>query len=647
MSTINSSGFKYRMDSLGIDQSSLIVAYDFVSGSNFSNGYLDTPKWVTGNSYSGKINGSSSNFYNFPGSGFLNGSNSISISGKIPEDDFYFLFCYEKTREGNEILLSSANGNSFSSASGLTVGLNDANKLYLEYWDPVQGKRSLDYDHNIGSKNLIYFKKSFGEFQLGIFDPIESRLNFASSSYDSSTYRHSDFFRIGSTNGSYWSSGRLFSGYFDDFYCLTGIIPQDYFSSLYSGFYSNLISGAVSGTGYFCENVSMITGSGVILGTGITGYRTDVTYSTGYVPTGFLQSGYSYFVGTGITGYEDKFIGNVEDACGFFNPVYVRTPLTGNIYASGTTGIYTGLAQVITPIYTNVELTGILTGEVFVPVDVSVCSIKTGYYDDSLNIDYDFISSLGFDSIYSLADCSVIESREVFFYTGGYHNNINLKPVYNSLISDYLIDSSHSGSGKNLFFNNGQLLLESGWSSYQGGYVTLYNITGNIFLDNNIVRSNGYNESTDSLIYDYSNNISGNSAYLQTGLGSGIDFSSIVYSSYSDYSLFLNGVKLLSGVDYSGNKINFAIPASSVLTKISNNYISSNKIYMTGSSNLIRSSSGKFSNNSSQVYINGLRQELDDDYVEISRFGILTGCPVGPSLEYRLVYSSSSDFWNI
>lgn len=647
MSTINSSGFKYRMDSLGIDQSSLIVAYDFVSGSNFSNGYLDTPKWVTGNSYSGKINGSSSSFYNFPGSGFLNGSNSISISGKIPEDDFYFLFCYEKTREGNEILLSSANGSSFSSASGLTVGLNDANKLYLEYWDPVQGKRSLDYDHNIGSKNLIYFKKSFGEFQLGIFDPIESRLNFASSSYDSSTYRHSDFFRIGSTNGSYWSSGRLFSGYFDDFYCLTGIIPQDYFSSLYSGFYSNLVSGVVSGTGYFCENVSMITGSGVILGTGITGYRTDVTYSTGYVPTGFLQSGYSYFVGTGITGYEDKFIGNVEDACGFFNPVYVRTPLTGNIYASGTTGIYTGMAQVITPIYTNVELTGILTGEVFVPVDVSVCSIKTGYYDDSLNIDYDFISSLGFDSIYSLADCSVIESREVFFYTGGYHNNINLKPVYNSLISDYLIDSSHSGSGKNLFFNNGQLLLESGWSSYQSGYVTLYNITGNIFLDNNIVRSNGYNESTDSLIYDYSNNISGNSAYLQTGLGSGIDFSSIVYSSYSDYSLFLNGVKLLSGVDYSGNKINFAIPASSVLTKISNNYISSNKIYVTGSSNLIRSSSGKFSNNSSQVYINGLRQELDDDYVEISRFDILTGCPANPSLEYRLVYSSSSDFWNI
>jgi hypothetical protein len=288
-----------------------------------------------------------------------------------------------------------------------------------------------------------------------------------------------------------------------------------------------------------------------------------------------------------------------------------------------------------------------LTGQVFIPVDVSVCSIKTGYYDNSLSVDYDFISSLGFDSIYSLADCSVIESREVFFYTGGYYNNVNLKPIYNSLVSDYLIDSSHVGSGKNLFFNNGQLLLESGWSSYQSGYATLYNITGNIFLDNNIVRSNGYNEHTDSLIYDNSNNISGNSVYLQTGLGSGVDFSSIVYSAYSDYSLFLNGIKLLSGMDYSGNKVNFAIPASSVLTKISNNYISNNKIYTTGSSNLIRSNLGKFSNNSSQIYVNGLRQEIDDDYVEVSRFSILTGCPVNSSLEYRLAYSSSSSFWNI
>jgi hypothetical protein len=647
MSIVNSSGFKDRMDSLGISQSSLLVAYDFVSGSKFINGYLDNPIWVTGSQYSGKINGVSNGFYTNSGSGFFNGSNSVSISGKIPEDNFSFLFCYEKLRSGEEILLSSAAGNSFSTASGITLGLNDANKLYLEYWNPINGKTSLNYDENIGSKNLVYFRKSFGEFQLGIFDPVESKLNFSTASCDSYTYKHSDSFKIASINGSYWSSGRSFSGYFDDFYCLSGVIPQDYFSSLYSGFYSNTVSGGISGIGYFCENVSMMTGSGVILGTGITGYETKVTYSTGYVPTGYLESGYLYFVGTGITGYNNIFIGNVEDACGFLNPIYVRTPLTGNIYASGTTGIYTGMAQVVTPTYSNIELTGFLTGEVFVPVDVSVCSMKTGYYPNSIYIDSGFISSLGFDSIYSFWDCSTIHSNEAFFYTGGFYNNINLKPSYNSIVSDYSVYNYHTGSGQNLIFNNGQLLLESGWSSYIDGYSTKYNITGNIFLDGSVIRSNGYNEFSDSLIYDNSSKISGDSVYLQTGLGSGVNFSSILSSTYVDYSLFLNGVKLLSGLDYSGNKFNFEIPASSVLIKINNNYISDSKIYISGASNLITNYAGRFSNNSSQVYVNGLRQEIDDDYLEISKFDILTGCPVVTNLNYRLVYSSSSDFWNI
>ena len=92
MSSINSSGFKYRLDSLDITSESLLVAYDFVSGSNFQQGFLTTPNWVTGSTFSGKINGVYPNFYTKPGSGFFNGLTSVSISGKIPEDDFTFLF---------------------------------------------------------------------------------------------------------------------------------------------------------------------------------------------------------------------------------------------------------------------------------------------------------------------------------------------------------------------------------------------------------------------------------------------------------------------------------------------------------------------------------------------------------------------------
>ena len=87
MSSINSSGFKYRMDSLGIGEESLLVAYDFVSGSSFQNGLLNKPDWITGSTFSGKLNGTYSNFYKNTGSGFFNGLSYVSISGKIPEDD--------------------------------------------------------------------------------------------------------------------------------------------------------------------------------------------------------------------------------------------------------------------------------------------------------------------------------------------------------------------------------------------------------------------------------------------------------------------------------------------------------------------------------------------------------------------------------
>ena len=642
MSTVNSSGFKYRMSSLGIDSSCLLAGYDFISGSDFSNRYLDSPGWLSGSGFSGKINGPAVNFYKYSGSGFLDGSTSISVLGKIPDDDFLFLFCYEKMRSGNEILLSSSYGSTFASSSGLTIGVNDSNKLYLEYWNPVYGVSSLDYEENIASKNLVYFRKSFGEFQLGIFDPIESSLDYSVKSFDSSSYLHSDKFTIGQSNSS-WSTGRMFSGCLDDFYCMSGKIPQSHACELFSGFYSIPSSGLFSGTGSGCTTVSTLSGSGVILGTGITGYETVVTYSTSYVPTGYIQSGYSYFVGFGVTGYETTYLGLTQDACGTFNPTYAKTPLNGNIYATGTTGVYTGVVAVITPTYTNKSLTGLLTGQVFVPVSTNVCSGFDVYYPKSLFIDSGFIGSLGFNGIYSYYQCGTIFSNECYFYTGDFYQNINLAPQFDSNIPDWKIDSSHSGSGKNLIFNNGQLLLESGWSSYSSGFSTLYNITGNIFLDGNVIRSNGYNDSYDNLIYDNSNII-----YLKTGANAGLSISSAFSSAYSDYSIFLNGVKMLSGLDYSSSQFLFSIPESSVLIKINNNYISNKKQYITGLSNTLSLNGNQaFCNNSSQVYVNGLRQLIDYDYSEISRFSILTGCPVSSSSNNQFAYSYSSDFWNI
>jgi hypothetical protein len=649
MSYIDSSGFKYRMDSLNVSDESLLVAYDFASGSSFSNGFLSTPQWVTGSTFSGKINGPLSSFYKNSGSGFFNGSNSVTISGKIPDDDFSFLFCYEKIRSGQEVLLSSAGGTNFLSSSGLTLGVNDANKLYLEYWNPINGKNSLNYEENIGSKNLVFLSKQFGEFKLGLFDPVESSLSFSSSPAPSNGYSHSDQFIIGSGKSSFWSNGgRPFSGFFDSFYCLSGKIPNDYFISLFSGIYSLPESGGISGVFESCQDVLTLSGSGVILGTGITGYETVVTYTSEFVPTGCFNSGYSFIAGTGITGYEEKYMGLQEDGCGNFVPIYVRTPLTGLIYASGFERVCTGTVETLIPNYTNVPLTGTITGEVYVEVLSGVCSEATGYYPGSLNIDDSFISSLGFESVYSY-NCEQNYKSEVFLYTGsGAYSKTNLQGAFDSVRNGYIISNLHTGNNKNLFFNNGQLMIESGWSSFVEAGVTKYNISGNYFLDGNILRSNGYAGSLDSLIYDNSDFISGESIYLNNGFSASSNFNTLFSSNYQDFSLFLNGVKLLSGIDYSNSNFLFDIPVSSVLTRINNNYISNQKFYISGSGNSFGlNGSGFFPNNSSQVYSNGLRQLIDHDYVEISRFSILSGCPTPSTNKNQFIYSFLETFWNI
>ena len=124
MSLINSSGFKYYMDRLGVNQSALSIAYDFTQTSLIDGEKILPTTWSSG-CYTGIVNGNKLNFFQKSGSGYFDGSNSIDINGKINSDDFSFLFCYEKLSTGSQILLSSAQGSTFNAMSGLTLGVND------------------------------------------------------------------------------------------------------------------------------------------------------------------------------------------------------------------------------------------------------------------------------------------------------------------------------------------------------------------------------------------------------------------------------------------------------------------------------------------------------------------------------------------
>jgi hypothetical protein len=256
---------------------------------------------------------------------------------------------------------------------------------------------------------------------------------------------------------------------------------------------------------------------------------------------------------------------------------------------------------------------------------------------------------LGYDSVYVLNKCINNNINDVYFYTNQINNNLNLEPVYDTSYNEYLTKSEHSGPGKNLIFNNGKLLLESGWSSYVEGYVTKYNLTGDIFLDGQIIRSNQLNKKTDTMIYDYSSNINRSAKLIPTFQGAGSSISNY-FSPSPNMQMFLNGLKLLKGIHYSDSNINIPIPASSVLIKVNGDYVSSNFANYTGYKNLftLPTTSGKFINTSSIVYKSGQRLKKSKDYIECSSLNLFSPeCLTSENI--NLLHDSSivDNFWNI
>lgn len=660
MSQQNSSGIGYFFDQLDFNSGSLVCAYDFVSGGAFLASQLSLPSWYSSSlfpvRFGGRITGDRASFYTTTsGSGNFRGSNSVDILGSIPSEDYSFLFCYEKQRIGSEVLLSSAAGSNFSSASGLTLGINDSNKMYLEYWNSVEGKRSMVYDENLSSKNVILFQKSLGSFSIGILDQNDLSIKKKDFPILNLNHSHSDSFKIGAINPScFWSKEKNLSGSFDSFYCLTGVFFDDSLSSFASGLYSMPGSSGFSGTEIVCEVTQVLSGSGFINLT--TGYETVTVYETGYVPTGCYLSGYSYLIGTGVTGYERTHKGTVVDRCGNNLPLYVDVPKTGLIYATGITGVCTGVTEVVTQRYENIEVTGFVTGEIFVPVDVESCVETDIFFSGELQINYPFINSLGCERIYVLSECEPGNIIEGFLPSGSNFSSgfTNLVSEYSLSQGDFVLNPAFAGSGLNLVYNNGQLLAEGNFQKTELGYQSVYEIIdGNFSIENEVIRSNGYNNQEDFVFYDYSTGLQLEKYQLEQDLPTGFSIYSFFNNSSSSSAVFLNGLKLTPGLDYvSSNGLSRATGISgSTYVKINSNYLNNfNNIYYSGSSilNGIQQNLYKFIKTNSQVYLNGVREFPSSGYIESSRFGILTGCPV-KSIKNNLIYSTeeSEDFWNV
>ena len=414
-----------------------------------------------------------------------------------------------------------------------------------------------------------------------------------------------------------WVSANNFNGYIDKFYILKNVSPfyaKDLGVSIFSnhdyistGIEINCVeTGAPIFSGFSYTGITGIFASGFIIqNTGITGYIN-------------ILSGFSY---TGITGFQQNIIGSYVDNCGIPGNIYESIPLTGVI--TGNLNILSGLSGIIRSTgVLNVNLTGTITGQTLIFITGQQCftgqnfDLILDYYKDN-----NFLKSLSYSEICLLKE-NIISGDIVEVFTENYtvRELFYNRDLDKNSVDNYYYNNNYT-SGEILIFKNGQALINNGLNIIQTGYEIIFDPLVDYYISGDKIYVKEFND-IDYVFYD---NITGNYwSRLLTGsilsLPQEININSGLF-------IFKNGQKLIPIRDY--------IPIGGNLFGLINtppdqeNYIMikqyfNNFNYITGTSGNLKIT-GKFNHGSSQVYYNGIKQKLFNNYIENSNLDLLSG----------------------
>ena len=551
-------GMKFFMDLVDVEYDQLLAGFSFYSGFDSSN-IVYPEKWSGSNSATGYINAVSfgDGFYNFLGTGRFNGSLTMSLSGQnfaLTEDSTLFM-SFEKLRTGNEILLSSTTGNNFNNYQGYCLGVNDANKLYFKYWNPVEGAFTFTYSKILSDKNLIVLNRTNSVLTIGRYDNNNFEYDLEEFFIYENAFKNNEYgnlFLGGSRNNFDWANNgaRNFSGYIDKFYFFNNT-PFNYRNILTSGLYS-------VATGYdglyetYCYDTGFYTYSGFSYtgqtGVFVSGFSSGITGVTGYV-TGI--SGYSY---SGITGYSGKYLGTLFDNCGVSKDLYEQVPVSGSI--SGNYSIVTPLTGTlfITGAI-DIPLTGFISGSGLVSVTGEVCDTIFTLTGGALyDVDINYLSSLSYGEISLLSNVYQDGLVEVYYDPYQYETKeVNVDLNYDNVENNFY-NSSFDISNKNiLLFAQGQALTSSGGGPIQSGYETIRKANLDYFTTGDRIEvNNNFNESN-QLFYDFYKDRENYSFSFFNNYNTG---NRVALASNSPETglqksfIFRNGQKLIENVDY-------------------------------------------------------------------------------------------------
>ena len=314
----------------------------------------------------------------------------------------------------------------------------------------------------------------------------------------------------------------------------------------------------------------------------------------------------SVVIATGVTGYVEVLAGTEIVDGGVVNK-YAYSGVTGLIYDT--------LA---------VELTGVASGQ----SDILSFNPPSGIYDYNYSIPFansKVVLNANFDSSY----------KEIYSFSGINNDDLNLLPSFDNASLKYAVLETGDGEFINFYLNG---VAQPNLQALTG------TMTGDFIVSGNAIDSDGFFDADDSAMYDI---------ILGSGSITGLTIADVSAGSkalsgsfVNNRDVYLNGNKLISGIDYSGVGQTVVITTTNLidgdlmlLPKHNMNF----SRYTGYNDNNFNSSLNLFDE---QIWVNGLRQMRGLDYLKVADFSLkYSSFSLEPFPD--IIYNNDTGFFNV
>jgi len=447
-------------------------------------------------------------FYDFNSS--FNGQNLIKIANSTGSmNEWTIMLSFEKKTLNEGVLFS--NFSSGQANSGFVIGVNSANKIYLESYDQ-NGPVVIENPTILGGKNAVAISKVGQSLYVDYFD-FNSKITESNQySVSETAFLPSSEWYLGGFSGTpNHFSGKYFSGYIDNFLLLSTAIRPSEISELFKGYYTDMVSGqpvinsgdihsyGMNGVSYLnkvvtSDNAELYLFPNVtnktnlnkdaqyertvgeffgfenqtgndrnaflngVAQVGHTGYNiTGGFYDREYVITGdYLPSGYQFF-SKGIYKGEDRLVYDIITGPRLYNPSFSHTSSQQDIDVNSSWDLifFNGVKLVL-----NVDYIPTSPTSIRFEASNSLYDGVTGKLF-SMPIDPQFLTQNYYQGVFSSTFNSKFARNTSMFWMNGIRQN--LAETYLEISNvDLLSGSGVFSVGENLIFNN----TENFWEAF-------------------------------------------------------------------------------------------------------------------------------------------------------------------------------------